>query len=198
MNEEAVEVWTLKDKSVIGMMYKTARYEHVRTSYAKVEDVCKGLNVSMSRDTKCFIENMVSGWTLIYDMLGTPNDIMALKRLANLLNHGLVKERADALRGDVDEGSIVDGLNSLSTIENPSYRAAAYFAYCMNGLFFNAGNFRIAEFITSKILIENGIGIFSVPDGEIDRFESRLSEYTAYGDSASYLDYLVNRCITKD
>ena len=74
-------------------------------------------------------------------------------------------------------------------------RALSYFCYITRTQLFIDGNKRVAQLMANKILIENGVGILSIPVDNVGEFKRLLIESYETGNSGSIKDFLKNKCI---
>ena len=75
--------------------------------------------------------------------------------------------------------------------------ALELFCYIAKGQFFNDGNKRTATIVTNLYMIQNGLGIFSIPPEKKLEFYNCLTDF--YGDDACKVDlkdFLHRHCLT--
>lgn len=80
-------------------------------------------------------------------------------------------------------------------IPNPMERALEIFLFCARGQFFYDGNKRLANLMTNKIMIENGLGIFSIPIKYHSEFYKILLHFYETGNGKELKVFLYNNCI---
>ena len=74
----------------------------------------------------------------------------------------------------------MDKLAEIDSMDNRLEAALEMFCFIARSQIFLDGNKRVAQLMCNKIMMENDIGIFSVPYDEIDRFKELLLVNPAY------------------
>lgn len=75
------------------------------------------------------------------------------------------------------EGIIIDKLDEIATMDDRLEAALEMFCYVAGTQVFLDGNKRVAQLMCNKIMMEDDIGVFSIPYNEIDRFKELLVDF---------------------
>ena len=97
---------------------------------------------------------------------------------------------------NLDENKISRDLSELSKIPNPMDMALEMFLFCARGQFFYDGNKRLATLMTNKIMIQNGLGIFSVPIKFHSQFYQLLVSFYESKNKLPIKQFLYDNCIS--
>lgn len=84
----------------------------------------------------------------------------------------------------------------MNKIHNPIRRAVVYFQYIARRQLFIDGNKRTAQMVANHVLVQNGVGIFIIPDTKITEFVDCLTSY--YENQDGRLEqYLIKECLIR-
>lgn len=196
------------------IIYYHARDEGCRVTFIETEELLSGHKVeNMSLNSQSVILNLKRGWEYLIRDLDIPltlKDIITLNgiisddsniqkfslRTTNVFVNGLNGYKHTPLIPQSKE--VTDKLIQISHINNPILQALELFAYITKSQIFNNCNKRTSFLSASKILIENDIGILTVPLDEKKSIEykSKLVEY--YEDELNkdkLFYYLLENCL---
>lgn len=93
------------------------------------------------------------------------------------------------------ESDVMNELTNLMKIENQTERAITYMLWGIRSQLFWDGNKRTSTICAYKILIENGNGILSVPEDQLEEFNERLSEFYETNDYSKIDHFLYDKCL---
>ncbi len=79
--------------------------------------------------------------------------------------------------------------------KNKTEAALNLFLYIAKGQFFNDGNKRTANIATNMIMIKNGLGLFSIPQDKILKFNKGLIEYYQTDDPQNIKKLFYESCL---
>lgn len=97
--------------------------------------------------------------------------------------------------GSARRKSIIENLKQIQKIENPMDEALEIFLFCAGGPFFYDGNKRLSTLMANKVMIENGIGVFSIPIKYYPDFYKMLICFYETGQKTELKDFMYNNCI---
>lgn len=86
-------------------------------------------------------------------------------------------------------------LRKINEIKQTTKKAILYMLYGMRTQLFWDGNKRTSIIIANKILIENGKGILTVKDKNLEEFNTLLTEFYNTNDTNKIEQFLYNNCI---
>lgn len=90
---------------------------------------------------------------------------------------------------------VYEDLKKIDNISSAINKALVMFCYLTRSQLFRDGNKRIAQLMTNKILIENGIGILNFKIELIPKLLMHLTEYYDSDDSYKLCKFLYDNCI---
>lgn len=93
------------------------------------------------------------------------------------------------------EKIIMDKLAEIDSMDNRLEAALEMFCFIARSQIFLDGNKRVAQLMCNKIMMENDIGIFSVPYDEIDRFKELLIGFYETNDSTKIKIFFRKKCL---
>lgn len=188
-------------------IWKSANIEGLGTTFPNTECILHGVPVNTTWEESTFIINMNRGWRFLFDNIGTINDLLLLRNLHEVCCKMLVKNAGSLRTGTVRIGgcSYIPSIPSIDTVYNdlkeidgvtsPISKALVMFCYLTRSQLFWDGNKRVAQLMTNKILIENGIGILNFKIELIPTLLSYLIEYYDSNDSYKLCKFLYDNCI---
>lgn len=206
----------LAKKYMVESVFRAANVEGIGVTFSETQAICDGMSVGGHKieeveavvDLKhawqwCFVNPQAQ---ISLDTLQTINRIAGKM---TVINAGSLRDRYDApiyvtLRygeryapplpqADAISKDLVSILASEDSLDN----ALELFCYVAKGQFFNDGNKRTATIVTNLYMIQNGLGIFSVPPEKKLEFYNCLTDF--YGDDAckeELKDFLRRYCLT--
>lgn len=87
------------------------------------------------------------------------------------------------------EGIIIDKLDEIAAMDDRLEAALEMFCYVARTQVFLDGNKRVAQLMCNKIMMEDDIGVFSIPYNEIDRFKELLVDFYETNSSDKIKDF---------
>ena len=94
-----------------------------------------------------------------------------------------------------NEEAVINKINYILQIENPTERAIEYMLYGMRAQLFWDGNKRTSSICANKIMIENGCGIIKISDENLEQFMTLLSEFYDTNDNSKIKKFIYYNCI---
>jgi Fic family protein len=93
------------------------------------------------------------------------------------------------------EESIIKRLDEIDKLENRLEAALEMFCFIARSQMFLDGNKRVAQLMCNKIMIENDMGIFSVPYDRIDMFKELLVHFYETNRSEEIKGFFKEECL---
>lgn len=94
------------------------------------------------------------------------------------------------------EGIIIDKLDEIAAMDDRLEAALEMFCYVARTQVFLDGNKRVAQLMCNKIMMEDDIGVFSIPYNEIDRFKELLVDFYETNSSDKIKDFFRKKMFT--
>ncbi len=201
---------SLAKRQLVDSIWKSAGIEGLGTTFPNTEKILENLPVETKRDEVLFIVNMKRAWYFLLDNLDYPNNLMFLSELNKVSMDGLLYDAGAVRTGVVTiggssyvpeiphEGIVAEELKRLSEYEDKTEQALDTFCYIARTQIFTDGNKRLAQLMCNKILIENDLGIFSIPYDKIGRFKELLVNFYEQNDNTKIKSFFKEFCLIRN
>ena len=198
---------SLGKRQLVDSIWKSAGIEGLGTTFPNTEKILSNLPVETKRDEVLFVVNMKRAWYFLFDNIEYPNNLSFLREVNKICMDGLVFD-AGALRtvpvtiGGTSwvpdypqEGLIIEKLNEINMMQDKLEAALEMFCFIARSQMFLDGNKRVAQLMCNKVMMENDIGIFSVPYNRIDAFKELLVDFYETNNSEKIKDFFRTECL---
>jgi Fic family protein len=188
-------------------IWKSANIEGLGTSYPNTECILNNIPVNTTWEESTFITNMNRAWRFILDNISVKNDLLFLRSLHEVCCKMLARNAGELRTGTVRIGGctyipdipniedVYNALNSIDNIKDPINKAMVMFCYLTRSQLFWDGNKRMAQLMTNKILIENGVGILNFKIDLIPDLINHLVKFYESNDAYELCSFIHNNCI---
>ena len=198
---------SLGKRQLVDSIWKSAGIEGLGTTFPNTEKILSNLPVETKRDEVLFVVNMKRAWYFLFDNIEYPNNLSFLREVNKICMNELVYG-AGALRtvpvtiGGTSwvpdypqEGLIIEKLNEINMMQNKLEAALEMFCFIARSQMFLDGNKRVAQLMCNKVMMENDIGIFSVPYNRIDNFKELLVDFYETNNSEKLKSFFRTECL---
>lgn len=198
----------LAKKVLVSAIYNSARLEGINITFPQTKTILEGVSVSnVSVDDVQTVLNLRNAWRYVLNHLESPFDLEFAKKINGyvaynesldwgVLRYGNVGITGVAYKPGVpDEKEVVKELADLLKIENETKRAITYMLWGMRSQLFWDGNKRTSTICANKTLIENGNGILTIPEDQLEEFNERLSAFYETNDYSKIDQFLYDKCL---
>lgn len=206
----------LAKKYMVESVFRAANVEGIGVTFPETQAICDGMSVGGYKIEEVeAVVDLKHAWQWCFTnhqaqiSLDTLQTINRIAGKMTVINAGSLRDQCDApvyvtLRygeryapplSQVD--AISQDLVSLLASEDALDNALELFCYVAKGQFFNDGNKRTATVVTNLYMIQNGLGIFSIPPEKKLEFYNFLTDF--YGDDVckeDLKDFLHRYCLT--
>lgn len=194
-------------RQLVDSIWKSAGIEGLGTTFPNTEKILANIPVQTKRDEVLFIVNMKRAWYFLFDNIDYPNDISYLRELNKICMVDLSYDAGNIRTAPVTIGGtswvpefpqeriIIEKLDEIAAMDNKLETALEMFCFIARTQMFLDGNKRVAQLMCNKIMMENDIGIFSVPYDDIDEFKKLLVEFYETNDSHEIKDFFRKKCL---
>lgn len=154
------------------------------------------------------IVNLKHAWKFTLENIDYPLDLRFLSQINRLVgDRDLVSFAGKIRTTDVKMGGtnwksllpqkeeIEKAINEILKIENITDKALTMMLYLCKAQIFYDGNKRTAMMAGNQIMIQNGVGIISVPIKEQEQFKYMLIDYYESGNMIPIKNFLYEKCI---
>lgn len=196
-------------RNLVDYIWKSANLEGIAVTYPQTEVIVDGLSVNGLRinDVNAIV-NLKHAWQFTLENIDYPLDFKYLSQINKLVGDYNVVHLAGELRvTDVKMGGtdwkpdlpnreeIEKNINEISKIENVTDRALTMMLYLMRTQPFYDGNKRTSMMAGNQIMIQNGVGIISVPIKYQEQFRDMLIKFYETNDMEEIKSFLYENCI---
>ena len=196
-------------RNLVDYIWKSANLEGIAVTYPQTEVIFDGLSVNGMRinDINAIV-NLKHAWQFIFENIDYPLDLRYLSQINKLVGEYNIVPLAGILRtSDVNMGGtdwkpelpnreeIEKNMNDIFKIENVTDRALTMMLYLMRTQPFYDGNKRTAMMAGNQIMIQNGVGIISIPIKHQEKFRDMLIKFYETNDMSNIKAFLYDNCI---
>ena len=183
---------SLGKRQLVDSIWKSAGIEGLGTTFPNTEKILSNLPVETKRDEVLFVVNMKRAWYFLFDNIEYPNNLSFLREVNKICMDGLVFD-AGALR---TVPVTIGGTSWVPDYPQDKLEAALeMFCFIARSQMFLDGNKRVAQLMCNKVMMENDIGIFSVPYNRIDAFKELLVDFYETNNSEKIKDFFRTECL---
>lgn len=196
-------------RNIVEYIWKSANLEGIVVTYSQTEVILDGLAVNGMRinDINAIV-NLKHAWQFTIENIDYPLDFRYLSQINKLVGEYNIVPLAGILRtSDVSMGGtdwkpevpnkeeIEKHMNEISKIENATDRALTMMLYLMRTQPFYDGNKRTAMMVGNQIMIQNGVGIISIPIKHQEKFRDMLIKFYETNDMSGIKSFIYDNCI---
>lgn len=205
----------LAKKYMVESIYRSANIEGIGITFPETQVICDGMSVSgYSIDEINAVNDLKKAWQWVFEHIDNAIDIDTLcqiNRIAGkytVINAGSFRDRYDEpIRVPVHNGNcyyptlpdkeIIEQDLSKITKDKTLDSALNLFCYICKQQIFNDGNKRTATIFANMFMIQNGLGILSIPvDKKLKFYENLAFFYEDDKNKSMLTDFLKAYCLT--
>jgi Fic family protein len=199
----------LAKRNIVDYIWKSANLEGIGVTYPDTQAIYNGMSVSgyMIEEINT-VNDLKHGWSYLLEHVNDVLDLEFVKTVHRLIGKFTVINAGSIRIDDVSIGGtnwipdipnekiIQDNIKKINdSDESPMNKALDMMLYVMRTQMFYDGNKRIGMLIGNKIMIQNGIGIISVKQKDIQGFYQLLIPFYETGNGAGLKQFLYENCI---
>ena len=195
-------------RNLIDSIWKSANLEGIAVTYPDTQVICEGMSVAgYTIEEINAVHDLKHAWQYLLENITQPVTLSFMETLHRhlgkftVINSGSIRLHDVYIGGTEwipeipDEKMIEKDLALMQQIENPMDRALEVFLFCARGQFFYDGNKRLTTLMTNKVMIENGIGVFSIPIKFHADFYKMLVRFYETGEKTELKRFMYDNCI---
>lgn len=194
-------------RQLVDSIWKSAGIEGLGTTFPNTEKILSNLPVQTKRDEVLFIVNMKRAWYFLFEYVDYPNVLPFLRELNKICMEELSFDAGNLRTAPVriggttwipelpQEEKVIEKLNQIEGMENRLDAALEMFCFITRAQMFLDGNKRVAQLMCNKIMMENDIGILSIPYDEIDKFKELLVSFYETDDTTDLKTFFREKCL---
>ena len=197
-------------RNIVDSIYKEAKLEGIAVTYPDTNEIFNVITVAgLSVDDTIKINNLKHAWEFVLTTLDYPISLRYIRQINSEIGRGIVFREGILRDADVSiggtswkpdipnenkvEGFIEDIIKN--TDNSATDRAVDTMLYVMRSQLFFDGNKRTAQLLANKIMIENGVGIISIPVEDQREFMNLLIDFYETNNSDTIKEFVYERCI---
>ncbi|MCI5587206.1 MAG: Fic family protein [Lachnospiraceae bacterium] len=206
----------LAKKYMVESIYRSANIEGIGMTFPETQTICDGMSVSgHTLDEINAVNDLKNAWRWIFQNINTDIDVEVLCQLNRIagkytvINAGTIRSiydepiRVPLYGGKNYYPSIPDSKEEIDseikqvTGDKTLDNALELFCLICKRQIFNDGNKRTATLITNMYMIQNGLGIMSIPvDKKLDFYNALTDYYDSDAKKENLIIFLKNDCLT--
>lgn len=198
----------LAKKVLVSNIYNSARLEGINTTYPDTKTILEGVNVpTLKLDEINCILNLRDAWNYVLTNIDNEINLDFICKVNSYVSRneslewGVLRTGKVGINGvdyipDIPiKEDVINNINKILQEENVTEKAIDLMLYIMRSQVFWDGNKRTSMIIANKILIENGCGIITVKEENINEFNILLTEYYNTNNKNKIVEFLYEKCI---
>lgn len=198
----------LAKRNIVDYIWKSAHLEGIDVTFPETQQIYDGGNIGRLRvDEIVTINNLKHAWQFILSTIEQKADFNYLCSINALVGSNLVENAGNLRSGDVRIGGtnwkpalpnknvFEEEIEKMNQIENATQRAIRTMTYIMKSQLFWDGNKRSAMLFANKIMIQNGIGIITIPIEKREEFGKKLIQYYETDEIEELEKFVYDNCI---
>lgn len=198
----------LAKKVLVSNIYNSARLEGINTTYPDTKTILEGVNVpTLKLDEINCILNLRDAWNYVLTNIDSEINLDFICKVNSYVSRneslewGVLRNGKVGINGvdyipDIPiKEDVINNINKILQEENVTEKAIDLMLYLMRSQVFWDGNKRTSMIIANKILIENGCGVITVKEENINEFNILLTEYYNTNNKNKIVEFLYEKCI---
>lgn len=198
----------LAKRNIVDSIYSNARIEGINITFPETEALYSGVNVArLTMNEIDTIRNLKRAWEYVINHIEQKFDLKFICKINEEVARDESLEWGKLRTGKVlisgteyvppipKEQEVLNDIEQILRIDNITERAIEYMLYGMRNQLFWDGNKRTSIICANKIMIENGKGIITIKDKDLEEFSRLLSEFYTSGDKSKLKEFIYQNCI---
>ena len=198
----------LAKKVLVSNIYNSVRLEGINTTYPDTKTILEGVNVpTLKLDEINCILNLRDAWNYVLTNIDSEINLDFICKVNSYVSRneslewGVLRNGKVGINGvdyipDIPiKEDVINNINKILQEENVTEKAIDLMLYIMRSQIFWDGNKRTSMIIANKMLIENGCGVITVKEENINEFNTLLTEYYNINNKNKIVEFLYEKCI---
>ena len=198
----------LAKRLIVDNIYSNARIEGCNVTFPQTQTILQGVNVpSVSLDDINCILNLRDAWKFMIDHVTDEFNLEYICKINSYvarnesLEWGVLRSGKVGISGTdyvpkiPKKEEVEKQIQEINKIPEVTKQAISYMLYGMRGQLFWDGNKRTSLILANKILIQNGKGILTIKDRNLNEFNEKLTEFYNTNNPAPIEEFLYQNCI---
>lgn len=198
----------LAKRLIVDNIYSNARIEGCNVTFPQTQTILQGVNVpSVSLDDINCILNLRDAWKFMIDHVTDEFNLEYICKINSYvarnesLEWGVLRSGKVGISGTdyvpkiPKKEEVEKQIQEINKIPEVTKQAISYMLYGMRGQLFWDGNKRTSLILANKILIQNGKGVLTIKDRNLNEFNEKLTEFYNTNNPAPIEEFLYQNCI---
>ena len=203
--EEAI---FLAKRNIVDFIYSNAKIEGLNITFPETQALYTGINVArLTIDEIDTIRNLKRAWQFLINHIEDAFDLAFICKINEevaryeSLGWGKLRNGKVSITGTdyvppiPDERQVVQEIEAILQNKNITEKAIEYMLYGMRNQLFWDGNKRTSIICANKIMIQNGKGIITIKDKQLEEFSRLLSTFYTTGNKEEIKTFIYENCI---
>ena len=195
-------------RNIVDYIWKSANLEGLAVTFPETQAVYDGAGANLKVTDIITINNLKRAWHFVIDTIDADMDFRYVSQINKIIggdnliiNAGQVRKIDVKIGGTTwipklpDEEIVKTEFENLLQTEDPYERSINIMLYLMRGQLFLDGNKRTAMLCANQVMIQNGLGIISVPLENQEKFKEKLVDFYETGNAEDITKYIDEYCI---
>ncbi len=198
----------LAKRLIVDNIYSNARIEGCNVTFPQTQTILQGVNVpSVSLDDINCILNLRDAWKFMIDHVTDEFNLEYICKINSYvarnesLEWGVLRSGKVGISGTdyvpkiPKKEEVEKQIQEINKIPEVTKQAISYMLYGMRGQLFWDGNKRTSLILANKILIQNGKGVLTIKDRNLNEFNEKLTEFYNTNNPVPIEEFLYQNCI---
>ena len=196
-------------RKLIDSLYKSANLEGIAVTFADTVEFINNVNSGkISVDNMLKLKGLKDAWEYVLNTVEDDLTTDYIKKIhfeickgQNVIPLGEYRNSGVGITGTnwrpklPSECDYDKELKDIMDIHDDLDRCITLFCWIQRSQMFKDGNKRVANLVTNKEMIKNGLGIISVPVGKIGTYFTELINYYESNDNSKFKEWILNNCV---
>ena len=195
-------------RNLVDSIWKSANLEGVNVTFPETQLIIDGYSVANKTiEDLTVILNLKRAWEYLFATINDNINLGYIQDIHRLVGRDLVQKSGFLRTANVRisgteytpqlpvDYEIKNNLNKILNNNDKKDMALDLMLYLMRNQLFFDGNKRTSMLLANKILIQNGLGIFSVKQKDMNEFFTKLVKFYETNDSREVKEFCGSNCI---
>lgn len=196
-------------RKLVDNLYKSAKLEGIAVTYEDVFAFFNNVNTgNINIDDMLKLKGLTDAWEFVLDSINDELTIDYIKKVhfevckgQGVTPLGEFRDCGVGITGTSwrpklpSECDYDKELDDIKKIDNPLDRCLTLFCFLQRSQMFKDGNKRVANLVTNKEMIRNGLGVIGIPIELIGEYLDFLINYYETNDDTKIKNFLYENCI---
>lgn len=198
----------LAKKTLVTNIYNSAKLEGLNTTFPETQTILEGINVpNLKLDEINCILNLKDAWKFVLNNINDELNLNFICKINEYVSRNESLQWGSLRNGNVGingtnykpeipiEDKVKENINKCLKEDTITKQAIRLMLYLMRSQIFWDGNKRTSMIVANKFMIQNGKGIISVKEENINEFNKLLTEFYETNNLNNIEKFIYEKCI---